>query len=138
MLQASILDCRSFDPIAIDQDFLTASKVDVGWCQIAQALMIAPVIVMLDEPFDVGFEISGQIIVFQQNAILECLMPALDFALRLRMTRGAARVAHIAFVEPLGELSRDVGRAIVRIIWDDGHDELDRALRLGAHPSTFP
>ena len=38
--------------------------------------MVTPVIVVLDEARDLGFEITGQIIVLEQNAVLERLVPA--------------------------------------------------------------
>ena len=43
--------------------------------------MIALVVVVLDEAIDVGFEVARQIIVLQQDAVLERLVPALDLAL---------------------------------------------------------
>ena len=43
--------------------------------------MVAPVIVVLDEARNLGFEITGQVIVLEQNAVLERLVPALDLAL---------------------------------------------------------
>ena len=49
----------------------------------------------------------------KQDAVLERLMPPLDLALRLRVAGRAAHVTHIAFVQPFGEVGRDVGRAIV-------------------------
>ena len=48
---------------------------------LADALMIAVVVVVLDESLDVSSEVTGQVIVYQQNAILERLMPALDLGL---------------------------------------------------------
>jgi hypothetical protein len=36
--------------------------------------MITPVIVVLDEARDLGFEITGQVIVLEQNAVLERLV----------------------------------------------------------------
>jgi type I restriction enzyme S subunit len=39
--------------------------------------MVTPVIVVLDEAGDLGLEITGQIIVLKQNAVLERLVPAL-------------------------------------------------------------
>ena len=59
MLQSSLFDGLSFDPFALKQDGLTASEVDVGRCQVLQALMVAPVIVVLDEAIDVRFEVAG-------------------------------------------------------------------------------
>ena len=113
MLQAAISDCVSFDPFSFQQDGLGASKVDVSRDEIAQALVIAAMVVVIDECVDLGLEVAGQIIVLKQDAVLERLMPALDLALRLRVARRAAHVTHIAFVQPFGEVGRDVGRAIV-------------------------
>ena len=52
--------------------------------------MVALMVVMIDEGFDLGFEIAGQEVVFQQDAVLEGLVPALDLALGLRVIRRAA------------------------------------------------
>jgi hypothetical protein len=39
--------------------------------------MVALVIVMIDEGFDLGFKITWQEVVFQQNSVLQRLMPSL-------------------------------------------------------------
>ena len=75
--------------------------------------MIAGMVVVLDEGRDLPFEIAGQVVVLEQDAVLERLMPALDLALRLRMIGRAADMAHALAVEPLGQIARDVGRAVV-------------------------
>ena len=49
MQQASVCDGLSFDPFPFDEDCLTASEVDVGRRQIAEALVVAQVIVVSDE-----------------------------------------------------------------------------------------
>jgi len=36
--------------------------------------MVTPMIVVLDEARDLDFEITGQVIVLEQNAVLECLV----------------------------------------------------------------
>ena len=51
--------------------------------------MITAMVVVVDERVDPGFEVAGQIIVFQQDAVLERLMLAFDLALCLRMAWGA-------------------------------------------------
>ena len=56
--------------------------------------MVAPEIVVLNEARDLGFEITGQVMVLEQNTVLERLVPALDLALGLRMARGAANMHH--------------------------------------------
>ena len=38
---------------------------------------------MLDEAFDLGFEVARQVVVLEQDAVLERLMPALNLALGL-------------------------------------------------------
>jgi hypothetical protein len=85
MRQATIGDCLSFDPFAFEEDGLGSSKVDVSRREIAQALMIAGMVVMSHEGRDLTFEIAGQVIVLKQDAVLERLMPALDLALGLRV-----------------------------------------------------
>jgi hypothetical protein len=47
--------------------------------------VIALVVIVFDEPTDAGLEIARKVVVFQQDVVLERLMPALDFTLRLRM-----------------------------------------------------
>ena len=113
MLQSSLSDGVSFDPFALKQDGLAASEVNVGRCQVLQAFVVAPMIVVIDEVIDVRFEVTRQVVVFEEDAVLERLMPPLDLALRLRVAGRAAHVTHIAFVQPFGEVGRDVGRAIV-------------------------
>ncbi len=60
---------------------MPASEVDVGWGEIIEALVIAPMVIEVDEGRDLGFEIAGQEVVLQQDAVLERLVPALDLAL---------------------------------------------------------
>jgi hypothetical protein len=54
MQQAAFFDCISFDPFSVEQDGLAPSEVNVGGREIIQALMIALVIVVIDEPADTG------------------------------------------------------------------------------------
>jgi hypothetical protein len=60
MLQAAISDCVSFDPFSFQQDGLGASEVDVSRGEIAQAFVMA--IVLIDERVDLGLEVAGQVI----------------------------------------------------------------------------
>jgi hypothetical protein len=52
VLQATILDGGSFDPFSFQQDGLSSAEVDVGWREIVQALVIAAMIVVIDEGVD--------------------------------------------------------------------------------------
>ena len=90
MLQAPMFDGLSFDPFSFQQDGLSPTEVSVGGCDVVQALVVSPVIVILDEGLDLGLKVALQIVVLQQDAVLQGLMPAFDLALGLRMIRGAA------------------------------------------------
>ena len=67
--QAPIFDCLSFDLFTLFDDGLCTSKVDVGWCDVADALVITAMIVMLDEGLDLTLEIVGQEVVPVANQI---------------------------------------------------------------------
>lgn len=71
-------------------------------------------IVMLDEGCDLGFEFLLEEGVFEQNAILQRLVPAFDLALRLRMAGSAVDLVDLLFLQPFAEIGGDVTRAIVR------------------------
>ncbi len=75
--------------------------------------MIALVVVMIDKGFDLGFEIARQKVIFLQNPVPQCLMPALNFALGLGMIRRSARLLHAFALQLFGQISRDVTGAIV-------------------------
>ena len=108
MLQASVFDCFAFDPFSFEQNGLAAPEVDIGGREVFQALVVSLVIVVADELIDLRFMIAGQIIVFQQNTVLECLMPTLDLALGLRMIGSAANVLHISVIEPFSQIADDI------------------------------
>jgi len=46
--------------------------------------VIALVVVVIDESADMSFKITRQKVVFQQNAVIQCLMPTLNLALNMR------------------------------------------------------
>src|SRR5262245_26780523 len=104
MLQAAIGDGLAFDPFAFEQNGLAAFEVDVGWSEIAEALVVAAMVVVLDESRDLAFEIARQVVVFQQDAVLQRLMPAFDLALCLGMVGCTANVLHALAVQPFSEI----------------------------------
>ncbi len=85
MVQAAVLDGQFFDLFPPFDDGCVTSEVGVGWCDVANALVVAVVIVKIDEGTDLVFEVARQIVVFQQDPVLQRLMPALDLALGLRV-----------------------------------------------------
>ena len=108
MLQTTVCDCLALDPFAFEEDGLSAPEVDVSRSEIAEALVIAGMVVVVDEGRDLAFEIAGQVVVLEQDAVLERLMPALDLALGLGMERGAADMLDAPLVQPIGKVARDV------------------------------
>jgi hypothetical protein len=101
MLQAPLFDRLSLDPFSLRQNGMAAPEVDVGGGEIVEALVIAPMVVMLDEGRDLCFEITRQELVFEQDAVLQRLVPSLDLALGLRMARRATGVIHVTIPQPV-------------------------------------
>ena len=108
MLQATVCDGLALDPFAFEEDGLGPPEVDVSRSEIVEALVIAGMVVMLDEGGDLAFEIAGQVVVLKQDSVLERLMPALDLALGLRMIRRAADMLDVLLVQPIGKIARDI------------------------------
>ena len=59
MLQAAICDRLSFDPFLFDEDGLAASEVNVRGGKIAEAFVVAGVIIVLDKGAHLGLEGAG-------------------------------------------------------------------------------
>ena len=59
---------------------MAAPEVDIGRRKVAEAFVVAAVIVVADELIDLRFEIARQIVVLQQDAVLEGLVPASPLA----------------------------------------------------------
>ena len=108
MLQATVCDGLSLDALTFCEDRLSPSEVKVGRREVLDALMIADVVVMIDEGADLAFEVARQIVVVEQDAVLQGLVPALDLALGLGIIRSAAHMVHAFMFEPPGQIVRDV------------------------------
>ena len=108
MLQATVCDCLAFDPFAFEEDGLSAPEVDVSRGKIVEALVIAGMVVVRHEGGDLALEIAGQVVVLKQDAVLERLMPALDFALGLRMEGRSADMLDVLLVQPISQIARDI------------------------------
>jgi hypothetical protein len=80
VLRAALPDGLFLDLLSRFQDLRTAAMVDVGGRKVAEALVAAAVVVVLDEGADLPFEVSRQEVVFQQDAVLQGQMPAFDLA----------------------------------------------------------
>ncbi len=114
MKQAPVFDGRSFDPVSLFQNGFTAPEVDIGRGEVLQALVIASVVVVLDERVDLLAEITGQVVVLQQDAVLQGLVPSLDLTLSLRVIWSAAHMVHLLIFQPVSQFTGDVTGTIVR------------------------
>ena len=76
VLQASGFDSVAFDPFSFQQDGLTTPEVDISRRQVPDALVVPEMIVVGDEVADLLLEVTGEIIVLEQDAVLERLASA--------------------------------------------------------------
>ena len=113
MLQAPMFERLSLDPFSSFDDGRCPAEVCVGGCDVVEALVVALVVVMLDEGLDLLFEIARQEVILQQHTVFERLMPALDLALGLWVEGCAAHVAHLVGLDVFGQFASDVAGAIV-------------------------
>jgi hypothetical protein len=120
MAQAAVSDGEFLDLLPGLEDGLAAAQVNVGGGQVAEALVVAAVVVVLDEGCNGGIELARQEVVLQQDAVFQGLVPALDLALGLRVVRSAADMGDTLVREPVGEIARDVGRPVARWEWIAG------------------
>ena len=54
MLQATVSDGDAFGSFAFFEDLVGSAEVDVGRCDIVDALMIAGIVIVLDEGIDLA------------------------------------------------------------------------------------
>ena len=113
MIQAAVLDGEFFGFLSPFNDCGVSPEVGICGGDVADALVVAVVIVTIDEDTDLAFQITWQEVVFQQNPVLQRLMPALDFALGLGMVGCAADVIDTLTLEPGRKITGDVGRTVV-------------------------
>jgi len=69
VLQEPRFDGFAIDPFSLFDDGFGSAKVGVSGCDVFQTLMITLVVIVLDERLDPRFKITGQIIIFKQDAV---------------------------------------------------------------------
>ena len=90
MLQAPMFEYLSLDPFSLFDDGGSPAEVGISWRHVVEALVVLAVVVVLDERYDLVFEVTGQEVVLQRHTVLEGLVPAFDLALGLSMKRTAS------------------------------------------------
>ena len=53
------MDGLVLDALSFEQDGLCPAEVDIGGCDVVQAFVVATMVVVLDECFDLRFELTG-------------------------------------------------------------------------------
>jgi hypothetical protein len=114
MRQPSQFECLFLDPLPSLDDGCGPPEIDIGGRQVAKALVVSAIVVVLDKGPDLGFEVAGQVIILQQDAVFQRLMPSFDLSLDLGMVRGAPNVIHALGLKPSGKLARDLGSTVIR------------------------
>ena len=59
MLQATLSDRLFLDLFPFSENGFIAAKVDVGGCDVVQALVVSRVVVVFDEATDLTFQVAG-------------------------------------------------------------------------------
>ena len=59
MLQATLSDRLFLDLFPFSENGFIAAKVDVGGCDVVQALVVSLVVVVFDEAADLTFQVAG-------------------------------------------------------------------------------
>ena len=105
MKQAPLVDGLSFDTLSVFEDGLASAKVDIGRGQIIDSLVISLGVLVLDEVVDLGLQGARQIVVFQQDVVLQGLMPPLDLTLGQGMVGRTTDMGDHPLVQPFGQIA---------------------------------
>ena len=57
---------------------VASPEVNVGGCQVVDGLAVTMVVVVIDKAIELGLEMARQIVVLEQDAVLQRLVPALN------------------------------------------------------------
>ena len=98
-----MLDGLSFDGFPPFEYSRSSAEVDVSRRQVVQALVVSTVVVVLNELVDAVFELTWQIVVFQQDPVFHRAVISLDLALCHRVVRSPADVFDAFVLEPLAQ-----------------------------------
>jgi hypothetical protein len=113
MGQTAVLCGFYFDALSLGQHGFATTKIDVSRSQVADPLVVAVVVVVIDECGDGGFKFPVEEVVFEQDAVLQGLVQALDLFLRLGMHGRAANMYHTFVFEVFRQVVSAVRRAII-------------------------
>ncbi len=99
---------------ALFQSDFSASEVDIGRGEVLHAIVIASMVVMLDEGISLLPEITRQVVVIQRDAVLGGLMPSLALAVGLNVIRCALDMVHFLIFLPVTQCAHSARVAVVQ------------------------
>lgn len=67
--------------------------------------MVALAVIVLDKHLDLMFQVSGQEVVSQQDAVLQGLVPAFDLSLCLGMEGSTTHMVHLFYLDVIRQLT---------------------------------
>jgi len=67
VVQVAVLYGQFIDYVSPYDDSGVAVEVGIGGCEVAEALVVVVVVIVIDEGADLAFEISGQVINFSKT-----------------------------------------------------------------------
>ena len=126
MLQPAFPDCLFPDLLSRLQDSRAAALIDICGSQVGQALVIAVIVILIDDGADLPYEGAEQKVVCWQHPVLHCLAPSFNFAAvdceannerdlapGLGLVWRTANVVHTFSLGIVGEIGRHVRRTVV-------------------------
>ena len=100
-------DCLLLDLLAAREDCVAPPMVCVGWSHVVQRLVVAPVVVVIDEATDRTLQLPWAVVVVELYHILHRPVVALDLPIR---RRGATPTSDKApLCRPGGEVTLHIG-----------------------------
>ena len=82
--------------------------------EVFDALVVALMVVVIDERLDLCLQVCREEVVLQQDAVFQGLMPPLDLALSMWMIWRTPDVSHFLIIQPFSELTRNVAGVVIR------------------------
>lgn len=113
MAQARLEHGFAFDPLSLFRDLLIAPEVDIGGRKFSEALVVAFVVVIVDEGDNLPFQVPGQEVMLEQDAVLHGLMSSFDLALGLWVVRGATHMLHALFFDAIRQVASNIRHTVV-------------------------
>lgn len=95
---------------ALFQSDFSASEVDIGRGEVLHAIVIASMVVMLDEGISLLLEITRQVVVIQRDAVLG----GLALALGLSVIQCALDMVHFLIFQPVTQCAHSARVAVVQ------------------------